>query len=86
MSRILKQKIFIKISLSNGQLVYQLPNIGDIQKYCHNNLKYLWDEYKRSLNPAEYPVDLSPLCWENKRRNIELVSERVRSMTNKGKQ
>ena len=38
------------------------------------------------LNPAEYPVDLSPLCWENKRRNIELVSERVRSMTNKGKQ
>ena len=77
----LHQDIFI-----NGQLVYQLPNIGDIQKYCHNNLKYLWDEYKRSLNPAEYPVDLSPLCWENKRRNIELVSERVRSMTNKGKQ
>ena len=71
---------------TNGQLVYQLPNIKDIQKYCHNNLKYLWDEYKRSLNPAEYPVDLSPLCWENKRRNIELVSERVRTMTNKGKQ
>jgi nicotinate phosphoribosyltransferase len=77
----LHQDIFI-----NGQLVYQLPNIKDIQKYCHNNLNYLWDEYKRSLNPAEYPVDLSPLCWENKRRNIELVSERVRSMTNKGKQ
>ena len=77
----LHQDIFM-----NGQLVYQLPNIKDIQKYCHNNLKYLWDEYKRSLNPAEYPVDLSPLCWENKRRNIELVSERVRTMTNKGKQ
>ena len=29
------------------------------------------------LNPAEYPVDLSPKCWENKRRNIEFVSERV---------
>ena len=77
----LHQEIF-----TNGQLVYQLPNIQDIQKYCHHNLNYLWDEYKRSLNPAEYPVDLSPLCWENKRRNIELVSERVRSMTNKGNQ
>ena len=71
---------------TNGQLVYQLPKIQAIQKYSHNNLNYLWDEYKRSLNPAEYPVDLSPSCWENKRRNIELVSERVRSMTNKEKQ
>ena len=40
---------------------------------------------KDLLNPAEYPVDLSPLCWENKRRNIEMVSERVRTMTNNGK-
>ena len=70
--------------MDNWSINFQ--TLDDIQKYCHNNLKYLWDEYKRSLNPAEYPVDLSPLCWENKRRNIELVSERVRSMTNKGKQ
>ena len=66
------------ISLLMDNWSIRLPNIEDIQKYCHNNLNYLWDEYKRSLNPAEYPVDLSPLCWENKRRNIELVSERVR--------
>jgi nicotinate phosphoribosyltransferase len=61
----------------NGKLVYEIPNIKDVQNFCHNNLNYLWDEYKRSLNPAEYPVDLSPKCWENKRRNIEIVSNKV---------
>ena len=66
----------------NGQLVYQLPNIKDIQSFCHHNLNYLWDEYKRSLNPAEYPVDLSPRCWENKRRNIEIVSNNVSRKNN----
>lgn len=76
----LHQDIFV-----NGKLVYDLPTIHDIQRFCHHNLNYLWDEYKRSLNPAEYPVDLSPLCWENKRRNIETVSERVREMVNKVK-
>ena len=71
-ARDLHRDIFI-----NGKLVYQLPNIKDIQSFCRNNLNYLWDEYKRSLNPAEYPVDLSPKCWENKRRNIEIVSNKV---------
>ena len=37
----------------------------------------LWDEYKRSLNPEEYPVDLSQKCWDNKMRNIQEVQEMV---------
>jgi nicotinate phosphoribosyltransferase len=71
-ARDLHHDIFI-----NGKLVYELPTLSSIQTFCHQNLNYLWDEYKRSLNPEEYPVDLSPECWENKRRNIELVSDRV---------
>lgn len=63
---------------TNGKLVYHLPSLPDIQSFCRKNLNYLWDEYKRSLNPAEYPVDLSPKCWENKRRNIELVQQQVK--------
>lgn len=63
-----------------GQLVYQLPTLQEIQAFCLHNLNYLWDEYKRSLNPAEYPVDLSPKCWENKRRNIEIVQEKVKKL------
>ena len=71
-ARDLHHNIFV-----NGKLVYEIPNIKDVRNFCHNNLNYLWDEYKRSLNPAEYPVDLSPKCWENKRRNIEIVSNKV---------
>lgn len=63
-----------------GQLVYQLPTLQEIQAFCLHNLNYLWDEYKRSLNPAEYPVDLSLKCWENKRRNIEIVQEKVKKL------
>ena len=62
-----------------GEIVYQLPLIEQIQSFCQQNLNVLWDEYKRSLNPAEYPVDLSPKCWENKRINIENVQKKVKS-------
>lgn len=64
----------------NGKLIYKLPDLVTIQKYCHDNLNYLWDEYKRSLNPEEYPVDLSRKCWENKMENIEAVKARIRAI------
>ncbi|MFN3269768.1 MAG: hypothetical protein ACK42G_04185, partial [Candidatus Kapaibacteriota bacterium] len=31
--------------------------------YAKENLQLLWEEYTRSLNPEEYPVDLSQKCW-----------------------
>lgn len=68
----LHQDIFI-----NGELVYEVPSIWDMQKYAKDNLELLWDEYKRTLNPAEYPVDLSQKCWENKLRKIQEVQKKV---------
>lgn len=60
-----------------GKLVYELPELKEIQGYAKECLSLLWDEYKRSLNPEEYPVDLSQKCWNNKMRNIEEVKEKV---------
>ena len=48
-----------------------------MRDYAKENLELLWDEYKRSLNPEEYPVDLSQKCWDNKMRNIQEVQEMV---------
>ena len=31
----------------------------EIQAYCKQELDTLWDEYKRLINPAILPVDLS---------------------------
>lgn len=55
----------------DGKLVYDCPSIEEIQSYAEQQLELLWEEYKRSLNPAEYPVNLSQACWDNKMRNIE---------------
>lgn len=58
-----------------GRLVYEQPTIQEIQSYANQRLTLLWEEYKRSLNPAEYPVDLSQACWDNKMKNIEEAKE-----------
>ncbi len=71
----LHQNIFI-----NGELVYELPEIQEIKKYVDENLNLLWDEYKRILNPEQYPVDLSQACWDNKMANIEKVRQQVASL------
>ncbi len=64
----------------NGNLVYELPALKDIQQFVKENLALLWDEYKRPLNPEEYPVDLSPKCWENKMEKIKQVRKNVESL------
>ncbi len=38
-----------------GQLVYELPSLSEIQDYAAKFDK-LWDEYKRVLNPQDCPV------------------------------
>lgn len=67
--------------IRNGEIIYETPPVYEIQQFAKNNLTLLWDEYKRSLNPEEYPVDLSQKCWDNKIRNIEEVNEKVNQMT-----
>lgn len=63
--------------IQNGKITYQLPKLMDSRAYAKANLDLLWDEYKRSLNPEEYPVDLSQKCWDNKMSNIAEVREMV---------
>jgi nicotinate phosphoribosyltransferase len=74
-ARELQKDIFV-----NGELVYELPCIEESREYLKQNLAFLWDEYKRIMNPAEYPVDLSKNCWDNKLRNIEEVKDKVKAM------
>jgi nicotinate phosphoribosyltransferase len=69
----------------DGKLVYKLPELQEIQDYAAQNMDVLWDEYKRTMHPEEYPVDLSERCWENKMRNIEEVQSKVKNMIEQGK-
>jgi nicotinate phosphoribosyltransferase len=64
----------------NGELVYEIPSLEESREYLKQNLDSLWDEYKRIMNPEEYPVDLSQKCWDNKMENIEEVKEKVAEM------
>jgi len=66
--------------VEKGQVVYENPTLNEMRDYAIANLELLWDEYKRSLNPEEYPVDLSQKCWDNKMRNIQEVKEIVDNM------
>lgn len=66
-----------QLVIDQGEVVYENPALMDIRQYVKENLELLWDEYKRSLNPEEYPVDLSQKCWDNKMRNIREVRDMV---------
>ena len=46
-----------------GNLVYDLPSLEEIQSYCKEEMKLLWDELKRLENPQRYYVDLSDKLW-----------------------
>ncbi|MGT2934062.1 nicotinate phosphoribosyltransferase [Streptococcus catagoni] len=56
-----------------GRLVYHLPELKDIQEYARRAFDNLWDEYKRILNPQDYPVDLARDVWQNKMNLIEKI-------------
>lgn len=69
----LHQDIFM-----DGKLIYDSPSIWDMQAYAKESLELLWEEYKRILNPEEYPVDLSQKCWDNKIKNIQEVQKKLK--------
>ncbi|ODG92419.1 MULTISPECIES: nicotinate phosphoribosyltransferase [Bacillaceae] len=73
----LHHQIFTK-----GELVYKVPAIKNIQDFAENNLSLLWEEYKRALNPEEYPVDLSQKCWDNKMEKIAEARKKTEEMKN----
>lgn len=69
------QPIFVQ-----GELIYRLPELEEIRRDVKENLDLLWDEYKRTMNPVEYPVDLSQACWDNKMSLIQQEQEKVKRL------
>lgn len=63
--------------VENGKVVFEEPTIQETQAYAKKNLKLLWCEYKRTMNPEEYPVDLSQACWDHKRAIIHDIQEKI---------
>ena len=76
------RNLHVKV-IDQGEIAYKNPTLNEMRDYAKSNLDVLWDEYKRSLNPEEYPVDLSQKCWDNKMRNIEEAREMVSKIENR---
>lgn len=68
----------LQLIFENGERVYDLPALVDIKKYKDEQIEALWDEYKRILNPEQYPVDLSQKTYDQKLSSIEKIREEVR--------
>ncbi|GAK29954.1 nicotinate phosphoribosyltransferase [Weissella oryzae SG25] len=71
-ARPLLQDIFL-----DGKLVYDLPALEEIKAYAAEQIDALWLEYRRNLNPQEYPVDLSSKAWNHKMNLIRNVRNYV---------
>lgn len=72
-ARPLLQDIFV-----HGRQVWQEPSVQEIKALAAKNLDGLWDEYKRSLNPQEYPVDMSQRLYDHKLNLIHKIRAQIR--------
>ena len=75
------KEMHVKV-VDEGKVIYESPSVHEMKQYAIENLGLLWDEYKRSLNPEEYPVDLSQKCWDNKMQNIQDIRNMVHDIEN----
>ena len=66
-----------------GKLVYTLPSLKEIKAYKDEQVEALWDEYKRILNPEQYPVDLSTETYQQKLASIEAIRAEVKEKMNR---
>ncbi|WP_052254609.1 nicotinate phosphoribosyltransferase [Salinicoccus sp. YB14-2] len=66
----------LKDIFTEGKLVYKSNTVEEIKERLDSNLAILWEEYKRFLNPEEYPVDLSRKLWQIKQDLIEDASNK----------
>lgn len=62
----LLERIFDK-----GQLVYELPDIESIKRYCAEQMDTLWSQITRFENPQTYYIDLSRELWQVKHDLLE---------------
>jgi nicotinate phosphoribosyltransferase len=67
----------LKDIFKDGECIYDSPSVPEIKTFLDRNLRVLWEEYKRFLNPEEYPVDLSPELWQIKQDLIEEASNKT---------
>ena len=49
-----------------GKLVYEVPDIAEVRRYCKEQVATLWDEMLRFEKPQTYYVDLSQKLWDMK--------------------
>ena len=68
------EKLMVKI-FDRGRLVYTVPNLKEIQKYCAHQIDRLWDEVKRFENPHKYYVDMSKPLWDLKNELLNKYSK-----------
>lgn len=61
----------------NGELVYEVPSLADVKAYADKSIHALWDEYKRILNPEQYPVDLSQKLYDEKMASIKEIRSKI---------
>ncbi|MCG1010846.1 nicotinate phosphoribosyltransferase [Salinicoccus sp. ID82-1] len=61
----------------DGECVYEIETTGRMKQRHEQGLTLLWEEYKRFLNPEEYPVDLSKALWQIKQDLIEEASNKT---------
>ncbi len=66
----LRKQIF-----KNGELVYDMPTLEEIKKYCADQVNGMWDEMLRFENPQTYYVDLSPKLWDLKNQLLREHSD-----------
>ncbi len=71
-ARPLLQTIFLE-----GEQVYHEPSLQEVKEFAAKNLDGLWDEYKRSLNPQDYPVDLSQRLYDHKMNLINDIRSKI---------
>ncbi len=71
-ARPLLEPIFAK-----GKLVYKIPPLKEVQKYCLEQVSHLWDEVKRFEYPHRYYVDLSKKLWEERSKLLDQMTPSV---------
>ena len=57
-----------------GELIYKLPGIEELRKYCLEQMNTIWEEVKRFENPHKYYVDLSKELWDIKQKLLDEYS------------
>ncbi|MFB9770527.1 nicotinate phosphoribosyltransferase [Lactiplantibacillus modestisalitolerans] len=70
-----KAKPLLQEIFKHGKLIYSQPKIAEIRRYTATALERLWPEYKRQLNPQEYPVHLSRKLYQQKIALIQQIHQ-----------